>query len=264
MAFKINYDDLVKMETLNRGGQNGELFIDKNMLIKVSENDVNKMIKYLISIPEHPHVVKPLEHGKIIYSSKNVYTPIYKSAYKMPFLPDAKPLSFLAQFCDIPYEEKVEYIKQLFSALQFLHQYLVIGDIHANNLIVSNGKVYIIDLDDAKKKGKSKAINCLYYVDPFEWINASIYTDVTKLYLESLSFILEISFQNYIGNYGYRYFWNILTSCHLPKEVMEFLLLCKHPHHLKTLGQDAYRFENFIHPSILKNEKKLKLTLQCL
>lgn len=113
----------------------------------------------------------------------------------MTFLPNARFLSFYTYFCQdcLSYEEKLKYIKQLFSALQYLHNYIVIGDIHADNLIISNGKAYIIDLDDARKKGNPKIVWYAYYVKPFEFVSTSIYTDITKLYLESLSFILDIS-----------------------------------------------------------------------
>lgn len=44
---------------------------------------------------------------------------------------------------------------------------------------------------------------------------------------------------------------------------MDFLLLCKHPNHLKSLKDEAYHFEKFIHPAILETKKELKLTLNC-
>lgn len=48
--------------------------------IKVIENNINSMIDYLISIPPHDNIIKPLEQGQILYTSNDIYTPIYKSA----------------------------------------------------------------------------------------------------------------------------------------------------------------------------------------
>lgn len=262
MAFMMEYNDLVKMNTLYHAKHhNGELFIENSKtLIKAIESNINPMIDYLISIPNHENVVKPLERGKIIYTQKDISIPNYKSAYRMPLLPNAHSIYFLYRD-HLPYEKKMEYIEQLFFALQYLHQYIVIGDIQAKNLMVSNGKAYIIDLDGARKKGCPKIVWSAYYVKPFEWITSSIYTDILKMYLECLAFILEIEFQDFIRQFGYQYFWHRITSCNLPKEVMEFLLLCKKPSHLKTLGEDAYHFEKFINPTILEHKKELKLTL---
>lgn len=262
MAFSIQYDDLIKMNSLYHGKHyNGELFIENNnTLIKAIEKNINNRIDYLISIPEHNNVIKPIERGKIIYSTKDISIPFYKSAYRMPLLPNAHSLYFLYRD-HLPYEKKLKYIKQLFSALQYLHHYIVIGDIHSTNLMISNGKAYIIDLDDARKKSVLKIVRSAYYVKPFEFITPSIYTDIAKMYLESLAFILEIEFQNFIKQFGYQCFWHTITSCNLPKEVMEFLLLCKNPNQLKILGENAYHFENFINPTILNNKKELKLKL---
>lgn len=262
MAFFIEYNDLVKLNTLYSGKhENGELFIENNQtLIKATENNINSMVDYLISIPKHENVIKPIERGKITYSEKDINIPNYKSAYKMSLLPNAHSLYFLYQD-HLPYEKKMKYIRQLFSALQYLHQYIVIGDIHAKNLMVSNGKAYIIDLDGARKKGYPKIIWSAYYVKPFEFITSSIYTDILKMYLECLAFILEIEFQNFINQFGYQYFWCKITSCNLPKEIMEFLLLSKNPKHLNLLGEEAYHFENFINPTILEYKKELRLKL---
>ncbi len=262
MAFIVEYSNLIKMNNFYKGAHhNGKLFIENSKtLIKVTENNINSMVDYLINIPNHNNIVKPFERGKIIYTQKERNIPQYKSAYRMPLLPNAHSILFLSQD-NLPYEKKMEYIKQFFSALQYLHQYLVIGDIWSSNLMISNDKAYIIDLDGARKKGIPKVVLSAYYVKPLEQLTCSIYTDILKMYLECLSFVLEVEFQNFIFRYGYQHFWDQITSCHLPKEVMEFFAHCKKSHHLKSLGEDAYHFEKFINPTILDNKKELKLVL---
>ncbi len=72
MAFSIQYDDLIKMNSLYHGKHyNGELFIENNnTLIKAIEKNINNRIDYLISIPEHNNVIKPIEREKLSIAQK--------------------------------------------------------------------------------------------------------------------------------------------------------------------------------------------------
>ncbi len=258
--FSIAYEDLKKMPILDELNfhNNGEIFIEnQDTLIKAIPDDINKMISFLIDMPSHSHIIKPKEIGTIVYSSSVKKKDMeYKSCYRMDYLENAHNL-YSFNKANIPYSEKLKYTKQFFEALKFLHQYLVLGDIHAKNLFIANENAYIGDLDNARDKEHWACEFSAYYISKLKWLGSSKYTDIIKMYLECLSFILGIRFMGYIQKYGYKEFYKTLTSYHLPEEVSSFLKYCKHPNHLKPLGEEAYDFEQFITEDVLSLKKTL-------
>ena len=96
MGFFIDYEDLKKMPILNELNfhNNGEIFIEnQETLIKAIPDDINKMISFLIAMPNHSHVVKPNEIGTIVYSSSTKKKDrVYKSCYRMDYLENARNL----------------------------------------------------------------------------------------------------------------------------------------------------------------------------
>lgn len=181
----------------------------------------------------------------------------YQSSYRMIFLNNAKTLISLYHE-DISYEEKVKYALDLFNALYFLHQYIVVGDIHAKNILINDGKAYISDLDNSRKLNNIfKPIYCYYYLNFLQSYGNTKYTDIIKMYIECLSFILGINFSKVIIMYGYKEFYKIITSYKLPKEVLNFFKIIKTNSSLKKLGEEAYDFERFITPDVLELKRKL-------
>ena len=259
MDFFVDYETLQKMAVFREFHfhKNGDIFLENSStLLKAIPEDITKMLFYLKEIPEHPHIVKPKEVGKIIYpSSKNI--DIYQSAYRMEHLINAQNLYSLNKK-DIPYEEKLKYNKQFFEALQYLHQYIVLGDIQPGNLLIANQNAYICDLDNSQKlQNFLTPIFCDYYITNLKWLGNTKYTDIVKMYLECLAFILGIRFEGYIKKFGYKKFYKVLTSYPLPPEVSSFLKYCKHPSHLKSLEENAYNFEQFMTEDVLSLKKTL-------
>lgn len=258
MAFSMDYNKINELPSLRKDNYFGEeIFIENDeTLIKIIEKDSLESLSYLAEIPEHEHVIKPFDVGKIIYSlPPESNSKQYSTYYRMRYLKETKTLLNMYKE-NISYEQKMEYAKQLFSALQFLHQYIVIGDIHSRNLLVDEKNAYIIDLDDFKKKGTFKQIDCLYYINILRILGNNKYTDIIKMYIECLSLILEINLDKFIRRNGYAEFYKIITSYNLPPEVLSFFKIsCTGK--FKKLGEEAYDFERFMNPEVLELKRQL-------
>ncbi len=254
----ITNTELKQMNKLNIGSnfhQGGDIFIENDStLIKATTEDIHKNVDYLTKIPDHKNVIKPLEEVQILNEDNNKK---YETAYRMQFLNNAKTLVSLYKL-DIPYEKKLKYAKDFFNGLKFLHQYLIVGDIHSKNLLVNDGNAYISDLDNFRKpKEIFTPIYCYYYLNALQSYGNNKYTDIIKMYIECLSLILEINFSKIILMYGYHEFYKIFTSYNLPDEVLRFFKVSKNKSNLKKLGEKAYDFERFINPEILELKRKL-------
>lgn len=257
MAFVIDHKDLQKYPKLdsfselnNRNHFVSDIFVENdNTLIKASILNLNDIINRLIAIPNHPNVIKPTEIGTIYYKDvddREMDEPLYQSIYKMKYLKNAKTLLELYSQ-KLSFTEKLHYCKQLFNSLKFLHQYIVLGDIHSENILIDNQNAYLIDLDYAKsKRHPFQYISCYYYINAFKGMGNTKYTDIVKLYLECLSFFLEINLNNYIAAFGYHNFLDIFLNYPLPPEIFHFFQMSCPAHKLAKLGDEAYNFEQFI------------------
>lgn len=258
MAFIMDYEVLKKLPTLDTTyHSNGEIYVESSeKLVKICDDNNFEIVKFLVSLPEHEHVIKPSELGVVLYSKdfdeRKSYT---NCCYRMNFLNNAKTILSLYK-SSISYEDKMIYARQLFSALQFLHQYIVVGDIHSENILISDGKAYMIDLDDSRRLKEFKQIECQCYINFLRSFGNTKYTDIIKMYLECLSFILGINFSSFITKYGYDEFYKIITSYHLPKEVLEFFKVSD-SNKFKKLGDEAYNIERFMTPDILELKRTL-------
>ena len=260
MNFILKKAELEKMKLLNPDANlhfGGDIFIENDeTLIKALHENILQKLLFLRNIPEHDHVIKPIEIGYIV-SDHICFDEDYKSAYRIKFLKNAKTLISLYRN-NISYEEKLKYGTQLFSALQFLHQYFVIGDIHSKNILVNDGEAYLADLDFSRGLGcRFSPIYCSYYLTFLRAYENTKSTDITKLYIEMLSFILEINFTIFISMYGYREFYKVISSYNLPNEIKSFLKLG--PNKLRKLGDEAYNFEQFMTPDILELKRSLNI-----
>lgn len=232
MDSNIDYETLQQMPKLNgnRFFGNGDIYIENDkFLLKALKNDLHTMVKYLKNIPDHEHVIKPLAEGKVTYPDS--LESKYNTIYRMRYLENAKTLLTLYKE-DVSYEKLVEYGKQLFSALHFLHKYIVLGDIHPQNILISGNNAYLGNLDNAKKpQWLIYPINCLYYINALEQYGSSKYTDTIKLYFECLSIIIGIPLSSYIIQYGYAGFYDFFSSFSLPDEIRSFLKLNQRTFH---------------------------------
>ena len=261
MAFSIEYNKLKQMKMLNENTskirRGGDIFIEnEETLLKAVTINTKHQIEYLSTLPEHEHVIKPLEVGNVLYSD-NIPEEEYSTIYRMKYLQNAKTFLSLLYNKEILYDEKVQFANELFSALHFLHQYIVLGDIHAKNIWIKNKKAYLGNLDNSKKINNIFPKKASYYLGNLAKFEHSKRTDIIKLYIECLSFIANVNLSSYIDKYGYTNFCKTAIGYNLPKEVIEFLYTSKNKKEFKKLGNDAYQFENFISSDALKLEKTL-------
>jgi len=272
MATYFNQNTLKNLRLLDESDihYGGDIFIqDSKTLIKLLFDEASDMIEYLLNIPDHESVIKPIDeivldksglekvkkNDKINYIIPNEK---YYSGYRMKFLKNARTL-ISAYKENISYEEKVFYARQLFSALKHLHQYIVIGDIHSRNILISDNNAYIIDLDNSRKLNERfKAIECYYNISILGNYGNTRQTDIIKLYLEILGFILEFDFSKFIRKYGYSDFYDIITSCTLPDEILNFFKKAPKFRNSRNPDEELYDFERFITPEILERKKSFK------
>lgn len=259
MAIRVTDDELlsysllpVHEKTLN---SSGTLYIHNGYVYKMFFRDFSKRIEYLLSLPTHPNVLLPDEEIEPEWLSD------FKSGYITEYKENAK--TFFEAFGDhLSFEEKSKYIGQIFNGLKHLHQFIVLGDIHGDNFLISNQNAFLCDLDYYRKlEEKRKSYKCKYYISRKEKKQSSIYTDVIKTYIESYSFLFEEDLSSYIRIIGYKKFCKILLNTPLPKELLEFLNLSLVMLKEKRLLENMYEPNRFIAPNVLDSKKELKLTL---
>lgn len=250
----FQYDMLKTLDSTSNTG--GTLFLHDGKVYKLFFNDFSKQIEYLKSIPRHPHVLPILEELIPEWESD------FKSGYCTEYKENAK--TFFESFNDhLPYVEKEKYIKQIFSAIQFLHQYFVIGDIHGDNFFIHEGNAYVYDLEYARKlSDKKRAIKCKYSVSPLERFYATTYTDLIKTYIECYSFLLEKDLSYFIQFMGYKKFASILLNTPLPKEMLHFLQNSLQMLKERKCIEEMYQPDMYMNEEILNAKKELKKTLE--
>jgi serine/threonine protein kinase len=257
MAIYLSNEEIKNLKPLEKDTllmNNYSIYIkDNDTLYKFLDEKNDSYIKYLISLPNHPNIIKPQEI--IYFKEKNKD---YKFGYEMPYLKNAR--DFLETYkLHLSYEKKLKYCLEVFNALEYLHQFIVLGDIHSENILISNDTAYLIDLDYSKKIFEVlKMMKCLYH------LNNSLenkYTDIIKLYIECLSLILEINLSKFFKIYTYKGLSYVLNRFQLPQEIADFLEISQNKKAFKDLGNEAYKFENFMNPDVLNLKKDINTAL---
>ncbi len=239
---------------INHGIANGSgnLFLKDNYVYKLFYKDFKDQLNYLKDLPKHPNVLPVIDTLSFEAMSD------FQSGYITEYKENAK--TFFECFnCQLSYQEKEFYIKQILEAITFLHQYLIIGDIHGDNFFIHNKKAYIYDLDYSRPlNSKRKPTKCKYYVSHSEKRYSTLYTDMIKTYIEFYSFLFEYDISYYIRILDYKKICNLLLNTPLPKEMHTFfktsLMMLKE----KKLPNTIYQTDNFINENILNAEKELK------
>lgn len=121
------------------------------------------------------------------------------NGYYMPFIDSENGSIFCFQSDTVPFHKKIEYIKELTTALQDLHNHLIVGDIHLDNILISDDHAYLTDLDYAIPRNFNR-----YPLTKFNILNEkllpikdSITTDINKLFLSILSILYSINIELY-------------------------------------------------------------------
>lgn len=246
---------MLKLEnnTLNSGGT---LYLQNNLVYKMLGQNYRERLEYLKNLPPHPNVLPIIDTIVPEFDSE------YQSGYITEYKENAK--TWFSCFGDnLEFKEKNKYIEETFSALKHLHQFIIIGDIHGDNIFIHNNKAYIFDLDYFHKLNKrEKPFKSKYYVSKKEIKKPTIVTDVIKAYIESYSFIFEIDLSMYIRLIGYKKFCKLLLECTLPKEVLEFLKISLKILNRKQVNEEIYISNNFIKEDLLEKKDELVLKLK--
>lgn len=268
--------------------------LDEGTLIKFFDDNINKRIDYLLSIPKHNHAILPneaVEFSSIIQDYRSGYTVDYKKdAFSFStilscqaFIQTVKEVydhvenavpfeQFLAstksemEMNDIvmqnySFDEITTFAKDLREALQHLHQYIILGDIHSDNILISEGKAYLNDLDEAKKIGEMKSIASPYYINNRGSYFQTKATDIVKLYIECLSLLTTIDFAQWIRRVGYKNFAKVMLDMDLPREVLDFLKMSLKIQNNKIPPEEAYHIEEFLHPEMVQKRNLIHQNL---
>ncbi len=260
MAIFMKDDELLSYSLLNintkTANTSGTLFVRNDKVFKIFWQDYSERIHYLRTLPPHPSVLPILEEIQFEWNSD------FHSGYITEYKKNAK--TFLELFvCHLEYQEKERYIKQVFSALKHLHQFIVLGDIHGDNFFAHEGKAYIYDLDFYRKVDeKGKIFKNKYHVAKVERKKATKYTDLIKTYIESYSLLLEEDLSSYILQLGYKNFCHFLMQLPLPKEIIEFINLSLKMIKEKRLFEDMYNPNYFINENILEYKEQVARQLR--
>lgn len=99
---------------------------------------------------------------------------------------------------------KIKAIIDIHKALKDLHnRNITLGDIHLDNFLINSDGGYIIDLDYMRFKGDEFKFTTSYDIKPYNFQNkitkSSIYSDIVKTALSSLSLLLKINIENLIN-----------------------------------------------------------------
>lgn len=139
-------------------------------------------------------------------NSPEIYAKLYRESefcgYTMEYLSNS--LTFRQAIKeDISTLEKLQAITDIYEAMKFLHSYdICLGDIHSDNMLITNGKGYLIDLEEIRFPGDEFKFKQCYLVRPNESLNKinipSKYTDNVKLMICSLSLLLNRDLETFI------------------------------------------------------------------
>lgn len=175
---------------------NSIMYIDENNIYKIVDSELfypkefERNIDYLINneIPNTPKIYEK------IYRYKKFY------GYVMEHIKNSITFKEAIE-TNIDEQIKTKAIIDIHNALKELHKRnIVLGDIHIENFIISQDDGYLVDLDYMRFPGEeNKFINC-YDIKPYNSNNkitkSSIYTDIVKTTIASLSLLLKMNLES--------------------------------------------------------------------
>ena len=182
-------------------------------------------------------------------NSPEIYAKLYRESefcgYTMEYLSNS--LTFRQAITDI------------YEAMKFFHSYdICLGDIHSDNMLITNGKGYLIDLEEIRFPGDEFKFKQCYLVRPNESLNKinipSKYTDNVKLMICSLSLLLNRDLETFIDP--------IRHEINLEKLYNDIILPLNNEElssYFKELMSGNFKeyFSDFLGKSMKNNKKKL-------
>lgn len=165
---------------------------------------------------------------------------------------------------NIPFERKRDIINSLSNALKEINQFLIVGDINLDNILIPRNKLdnkgYLIDFDFSKKLDSINITPSLYLIKDCQnqTINDNLNTDKIKLFICILSFLYGYNFEYDVNHYAsiptLYYILGELESLGNNEIIMEYTeYLCK-------CIEDKSPIEEYFNVPINYNlEKEIKL-----
>lgn len=224
-----------------------KIFADTSFLEEKERN-----IEYMIN-NNIPNV--PKYYGKI----KNIGGKII--GFKMEYIDNSYTFREAINY-DIPIENKINAINDIYKAIETLHKAnIYIGDIHLDNILIKDGETgYIIDLDEVRFPGDEWKFRQKYVIkktnESYKTVIPNKYTDNIKLMISSLSLLLNEDLENFIDKKGHYINLELLQKYikDLPDNDLNKFLKSKVPEFLKQA--DEIYFESILNEFEYKEKTK--------
>ena len=176
------------------------IYEENGVLYKICSDyisyEVQSMLSYLKSLPEIDGVLginDLLSEDGVVYGytmPKLNYSITLKSIIEKDFSPEAK--CFL--------------IKKLTNSLRELHNFLVVGDIRLDNILIYEKRPVLIDLENGQKVSERNYLVTLYDLRDKEY---SVMDDIFKLFICIMSILFNRDFEYlFISNYNNRNYFD--------------------------------------------------------
>ena len=148
---------------------------------------------------------------------------------------------------DLTEQDRAKAIIDIHECLKTLHaNNITIGDIHLDNLLIQENKGYIVDLDYMRFKGEEKLFNSCYDIKQKNNLDkiteASVYSDITKIMLLSLSLLIKMNLESLVNNLD--------KSIHL-ENIFDIVIQSTHNNKLinyfeRVMNGEAIYFDDFL------------------
>lgn len=178
--------DISRCEIQNKRIFFKKIYEEKDVLYKICSDynnyETQDILTYIYSIPKIEGV---LGIDNLLCENGFIY------GYTMPKLRDSVSLKSIIEN-HFTIEEKYHLIKKLTDTLKQLHNYLVVGDIRLDNILMYNNEPIFIDLENGQKIYERNYLITLYDLRDKPY---SVIDDLFKLFICIISIIYNRDFE---------------------------------------------------------------------
>lgn len=178
--------NISRYEVQNKRNFNKKIYEEKDTLYKICSDynnyETQDILTYINSIPKIEGV---LGINDLLCENGFIY------GYTMPKLNDSVTLKSIIEN-HFTNEEKYYLIKRLTDILKQLHNYLVVGDIRLDNILIYNNEPIFIDLENGQKIYERNYLITLYDLRDKPY---SVIDDLFKLFICVISIIYNRDFE---------------------------------------------------------------------
>lgn len=171
------------------------IYKDNDKLLKVfNPNLIDEKLNNQILLN---YLLNPIQN--IILPTDLFYQNEIISGYYMPFIDAIDLKKYFEAEVNIPLENRIKIINDLFAALEEIHKYLILGDIHLGNILI-NDTGYITDLDYARSIfEKDEPVSKFYLTSQDNLcLSNSKNSDINKLFICCLSILFQIDLESFL------------------------------------------------------------------